>query len=101
MSAIHEALARRIVEEAWEERRRSSHVQGLRYSCDLSAQALAYKLGDVEILAMRKRRRAVRGALFDLRDFHADRLANGALPLPDVRWSMDQARGSSPAAANT
>lgn len=73
----------------------------LRYSCDLPAQALAYKLGDVEILAMRERRRAIRGARFDLRDFHADLLANGALPLPDLRWYMEQAGSSSPATAKT
>ena len=73
----------------------------LRYSCDLPGQALAYKLGDVEILAMRERRRAAQASCFDLRDFHADVLANGALPLPDLGWYMEQVSSASPATANT
>lgn len=74
----------------------------LRYSCDLPAQALAYKLGDVEIIAMRERRRATQGASFDLREFHTDLLGNGALPLPDLRWYMEQrVSGSSAVVVNT
>lgn len=73
----------------------------LRYSCDLPAQALAYKLGDVEILALRERQRAAQGRDFDLRDFHATVLSHGALPLPDLRWYMQQVTGSYSATAGT
>lgn len=73
----------------------------LRYSCDLPAQALAYKLGDAEILALRDRQRAAQGGGFDLRDFHATVLSHGALPLPDLRWHMEQMTALSPATAGT
>jgi uncharacterized protein (DUF885 family) len=63
--------------------------ESLRYSCDLPGQALAYKLGDVEILAMREGMRAALGRRFDLRDFHATVLGSGALPLPDLRWHLE------------
>jgi uncharacterized protein (DUF885 family) len=59
----------------------------LRYSCDIPAQALAYKLGEPELLrlraAMQTARRA-RGHDLDVRDFHTAVLANGAMPLPDL-----------------
>lgn len=44
-------------------------------------QALAYKLGQVEILKLREEARDKLGAKFDLRAFHDEILANGALPL--------------------
>jgi uncharacterized protein (DUF885 family) len=64
--------------------------ESLRYSCDLPAQALAYKLGDVEILKLRERMRAAFGPRFDLKDFHAAVLGMGALPLSDLRWRLEQ-----------
>lgn len=67
--------------------------ESLRYSCDLPAQALAYKLGDVEILDMRERMRTALGSQFDLRDFHSAVLGMGALPLPELRWHLEQAIG--------
>jgi uncharacterized protein (DUF885 family) len=54
----------------------------LRYSSDIPGQALAYKLGDRAILAMRERMRAALGDRFDIRDFHDGVLAPGAIPLP-------------------
>jgi uncharacterized protein (DUF885 family) len=65
--------------------------ESLRYSCDLPAQALAYKLGDVEILDMRERMRSSLGQGFDLRDFHASVLGMGALPLPELRGHVERA----------
>jgi uncharacterized protein (DUF885 family) len=44
-------------------------------------QALAYKLGQLEILKLRERARQQLGDKFDLRAFHDEILANGALPL--------------------
>ena len=44
-------------------------------------QALAYKLGQLEILKLREEARKRLGAKFDLRAFHDEVLANGALPL--------------------
>jgi uncharacterized protein (DUF885 family) len=44
-------------------------------------QALAYKLGQLEILKLREKARQDLGAKFDIRAFHDEILANGALPL--------------------
>jgi uncharacterized protein (DUF885 family) len=56
----------------------------LRYACDIPAQALAYKLGDTELIRAREVSRGKLGGRFDLRDFHARVLAFGAMPLPDL-----------------
>jgi uncharacterized protein (DUF885 family) len=45
------------------------------------AQALAYKLGQLEILKLREEARERLGDKFDLRAFHDEVLGNGALPL--------------------
>ncbi len=57
-------------------------TETVRYSCDIPAQALAYKLGDVEMLGMRARMQRRLGDRFDPRSFHAAVLSAGALPLP-------------------
>ena len=61
----------------------------LRYSCDLPAQALAYKLGDTYILDLRAKMRAALGAGFDIRDFHGAVLGPGSLPLADLAWHLE------------
>ena len=62
----------------------------IRYSCDIPAQSLAYKLGDTEILALRERMRAALGAHFDIRDFHAAVLEPGGVPLPELAWHIER-----------
>ena len=52
-------------------------------------QALAYKLGQLEILKLREQARQKLGDNFDLRAFHDEVLGNGALPL-DVLDSQVQ-----------
>jgi uncharacterized protein (DUF885 family) len=64
-------------------------TETLRYSCDIPAQSLAYKLGDTEILNLRHRMQSALGTAFRLRDFHAAVLESGALPLPDLAWHID------------
>ncbi len=44
-------------------------------------QALGYKLGQLRLLAMRDRMKANLGKRFDLKQFHARVLGNGAMPL--------------------
>jgi uncharacterized protein (DUF885 family) len=44
-------------------------------------QALGYKIGDIRIQALRRRAEETLGAHFDIREFHAAVLNDGALPL--------------------
>ena len=65
-------------------------TESLRYSCDLPAQALAYKLGDTQILNLRGRMRRALGARFDIKEFHAAVLGPGALPMPELAWHVER-----------
>lgn len=60
-------------------------------------QALGYKIGQLRILALRKKAEAALGAAFDVRAFHDELLADGAMPLTVLeakmdRWTARQAR---------
>lgn len=52
-------------------------------------QALAYKLGQLEILRIRDDAKKKLGARFDIRAFHDALLKNGALPLPVLSEQME------------
>lgn len=54
----------------------------LRYSVDIPAQALSYKLGYDEMLELRYEAEKALGEGFDLRAFHAALLSSGTLALP-------------------
>jgi len=51
-------------------------------------QALAYKIGQLEILKLRREAEAALGKSFDIRAFHDRLLAQGALPLSTLRKRM-------------
>jgi uncharacterized protein (DUF885 family) len=53
-------------------------------------QALAYKLGQLEILKLRAEAKARLGDRFDMRAFHDAMLSNGAIPLPVLRRVMNE-----------
>jgi uncharacterized protein (DUF885 family) len=67
-----------------------------------SGQALAYKLGQLEILRLREEARQKLGAKFDLRAFHDEVVGSGPLPLSVLHsqvesWiSAQQARTATP-----
>ncbi len=53
-------------------------------------QALAYKLGQLEILRLRSEAQARQGDRFDIRRFHDAVLGGGALPLPVLRQVVER-----------
>lgn len=54
----------------------------LRYSTDIQAQALSYKLGYDKMLELRQTAKNALGERFDIRKFHAAILSSGTLSLP-------------------
>ena len=56
----------------------------------IPSQALAYKVGALKIQELRERAEAKLGDRFDIRDFHAQVLDTGALPLPVLEAKIDR-----------
>lgn len=54
------------------------------------AQALSYKIGALTIQRLRRKAETALGAKFDLRQFHAQVLGSGALPLPVLEAKIDR-----------
>lgn len=56
-------------------------TETLRYSVDLPGQALAYKMGSLEMLRLRQWAKSTLGDYFDIREFHQVLLESGPLPM--------------------
>jgi uncharacterized protein (DUF885 family) len=56
----------------------------------IPSQATAYKVGALTIQRLRKKAQDELGPKFDIREFHAQVLASGALPLPILEQKIDR-----------
>ena len=56
----------------------------------IPSQALAYKIGAMKIQELRDRARTKLGDAFDIKDFHAQVLNTGGLPLPVLEAKIDR-----------
>jgi uncharacterized protein (DUF885 family) len=66
-------------------------TESVRYSCDIPAQALGYKIGDLFLQDLRATMQKALGDRFDLRDFHDAVLRPGGLPLRLVEANVARA----------
>jgi len=55
----------------------------------IPSQAVAYKIGALTIQRLRKKAEAELGSKFDIKDFHAQVLMTGSLPLPILEKKID------------
>jgi uncharacterized protein (DUF885 family) len=71
-------------------------TESLRYSTDLHAQALDYRIGYQQFRDLRSRAQQALGDRFDVREFHAAAIGSGAMPLDvlaeHIDWYIAQAR---------
>jgi uncharacterized protein (DUF885 family) len=72
----------------------------------IPSQALAYKIGQMTISRLRDQAKAALGPSFDIREYHAQVLDTGALPLPILEkkidsWIAAKRGGTAPAPAST
>ena len=56
----------------------------------IPSQALAYKIGALKIQELREKAETQLGDAFDIKDFHAQVLGTGALPLPVLEAKIDR-----------
>jgi uncharacterized protein (DUF885 family) len=56
----------------------------------IPSQALAYKIGALTIQRLRKKAETELGPRFDIRDFHAQVLMTGNLPMPILEQKIDR-----------
>jgi uncharacterized protein (DUF885 family) len=69
----------------------------LRYSVDMPAQALGYKLGSLKFAELRKKAEVTLGDKFDIRRYHEAILGSGSMPITvlekHIDWFIEQELG--------
>ncbi|UCC38583.1 MAG: DUF885 domain-containing protein [Candidatus Aminicenantes bacterium] len=65
------------------------HSESLRYSTDIPAQALGYKLGSIKMFELRDKVERALGDKFDIRKFHDAILGSGSMPIPILERHID------------
>ena len=69
----------------------------LRYSVDMPAQALGYKLGSLKFAELRKKAETTLGDKFDIRRYHEAILGSGSMPITvlekHIDWFIEQELG--------
>ncbi|HEX8170539.1 MAG TPA: DUF885 domain-containing protein [Thermoanaerobaculia bacterium] len=65
-------------------------TETLRYSVDIPAQALAYKIGSLRMLELRRRAEQQLGSRFDVRAFHEWMIGSGSMPLPALEAHIER-----------
>lgn len=83
-------------EKGWTKQRAIDYLGGSRESAEREVerymawpgQALGYKIGQLKILALRRKAEAALGASFDVRAFHDELLKDGAMPLSILEAKM-------------
>ena len=66
-------------------------TETLRYAVDLPAQALAYKIGSLKMIELRRKAEQQLGAKFDVRQFHEWIIGSGSMPLPILEQHLADA----------
>jgi uncharacterized protein (DUF885 family) len=66
-------------------------TETIRYSCDIPAQSLAYKIGEPILMRLREKMHKAMGMAFDIKAFHDAVLAPGSLPYTMVEAEVDRA----------
>ncbi|MCD7097358.1 DUF885 family protein [Stenotrophomonas sp. MMGLT7] len=56
----------------------------------IPGQALAYKVGELKIMQLRQQAQAELGAAFDIREFHAEVLKDGSVPLDILQEKIER-----------
>ena len=70
--------------------RREDQVQEIERYMAIPGQALAYKIGELKIMEIRRRAEQKLGARFNLRNFHTELLKDGGLPLTVLEAKMNR-----------
>jgi uncharacterized protein (DUF885 family) len=65
-------------------------TETLRYAVDMPAQALAYKIGSLKMIELRRNAQEQLGPRFDVKQFHEWIIGSGSMPLPILEQHVEK-----------